>query len=246
MTGIRTALWEKWVEFAHSWKRITASSIVSPLLYLLTFGLGIGGRAGSDGHPYIEFLIPGVIALSSMNTGYSSVATSLNVQRLYEHSFDQIIISPTPLWQYILGQAIGGALRGLYAAVLVLLLSFLFCVNIHINAVFFLVIILNGMVFASLGVLAAILAKTHTDIAQFSTFVITPMTFLCNTFFSLEQMPLILKMFISFLPLSCTSSILRSIAYGEKFSFLGVAMLASYLLIFLSAAYIYTLKKKNM
>ena len=36
----------------------------------------------------------------------------LNVQRLYEKAFDQVMISPTPLWQFIAGQVIGGSLRG--------------------------------------------------------------------------------------------------------------------------------------
>ena len=131
--GIRTALWEKWVEFRDAWLRITLSAVISPLLYLIAFGYGLGGHTGADGHPYIAFLIPGVIALSSMNTGYSAVATPLNVQRLYEHSFEQILISPTPLWQYILGETFGGALRGLYVAVLVLLLSLPFGVEMHVS-----------------------------------------------------------------------------------------------------------------
>lgn len=244
--GITTALWEKWIDFKHSWKRITMSAVISPLLYLIAFGFGVGSYAGVDGHPYIEFLIPGVIALSSMNTGYSSVAMSLNVQRLYEHSFDQIVISPTPLWQYILGQAIAGALRGLYVSTIVLALSFLFNVEISLNLIFFVVIMLNGMVFASLGVLAAIIAKTHMDVSRFSTFIIMPMTFLCNTFFSLDRLPAVLKIVISYLPLSCTSSILRSISYGEPFEITGVFVLMLYLIAFLTLTYVYTLKKKNI
>lgn len=164
--GIRTALWEKWIDFKYSWGRITASAVISPLLYLIAFGFGLGSYADVDARPYIEFLVPGIIALSSMNTGYSSVAMTLNTQRLYEHSFDQIMISPTPLWQYIIGQAIGGALRGLYISVIVLILSFIFGVTLHLNVMFFAVIIINGMVFSSLGVLAAIIAKTHIVITD--------------------------------------------------------------------------------
>ncbi len=244
--GIRTALWEKWIDFKYSWGRITASAVISPLLYLIAFGFGLGSYADVDARPYIEFLVPGIIALSSMNTGYSSVAMTLNTQRLYEHSFDQIMISPTPLWQYIIGQAIGGALRGLYISVIVLILSFIFGVTLHLNMMFFAVIIINGMVFSSLGVLAAIIAKTHMDVSRFSTFVITPMTFLCKTFFSLDKLPAVLKTIISLLPLSCTSSILRSISYGEPFKAIELFVLIIYLAVFLGAAYLYTLKKKKI
>lgn len=51
----------------------------------------------------------------------------------------------------------------------------------------FLVMLLNGMTFGALGVMAAVLASTHADITRFSTFVILPMTFLCNTFFPLDR-----------------------------------------------------------
>ncbi len=244
--GMQTALWEKWVEFRDAWLRITASAVISPLLYLVAFGFGLGERTGADGRPYIAFLIPGVIALSSMNTGYGSVATPLNVQRLYEHSFDQIMISPTPLWQYILGETCGGALRGLYVAALVLLLSLLFHVEMHLNAAFFAIVFLNGAVFAALGVLAAILAKTHADVARFSTFVITPMTFLCNTFFSLEKLPDGLKTFVSCLPLSCASEALRQISYGEAFYAADIFVLLLYLAAFLSVTYIFIIKKKSV
>lgn len=244
--GIRTALWEKWVEFRDAWLRITLSAVISPLLYLIAFGYGLGGHTGADGQPYIAFLIPGVIALSSMNTGYSSVATPLNVQRLYEHSFEQILISPTPLGQYILGETVGGALRGLYVAVLVLLLSLPFGVNMLIDPLFFAVIFLNGAVFAALGVLAAVLAKTHADVARFSTFVITPMTFLCNTFFSLEKLPDALKAAIGCLPLSCASGILRALSYGRAWRLSELLLLLCYLGVFLAGTYVYIIKKKSL
>ena len=137
--GIRTAVWEKWIEFKHEWKKITASSIISPLLYMVALGWGLGSMVNTGERPYIDFLVPGIIALTTMSTGYNSVSVSLNVQRLYERSFDQVIISPTPIFSYIFGQMAGGALRGMYAGALILLLSLPFGVSIHMNVLFFVV-----------------------------------------------------------------------------------------------------------
>ena len=50
-----------------------------------------------------------------MNGSFNAIAQNLNVQRLYEKAFDQVIISPTPLLQFIAGQILAGALRRLYA-----------------------------------------------------------------------------------------------------------------------------------
>ena len=118
--GILTVLWEKWVEFRRDFYKITLAAMIAPLLYILVFGLGI--QTMSHGQSYLNFLIPGVVALTTMNGSFNAIAQNLNVQRLYEKAFDQVIISPTPLWQFIAGQIIGGSLRGLYAGAVIILL----------------------------------------------------------------------------------------------------------------------------
>ena len=244
--GIRTALWEKWIEFRDAWLRITLSAVISPLLYLIAFGYGLGGHTGADGHPYIAFLIPGVIALSSMNTGYSAVATPLNVQRLYEHSFEQILISPTPLWQFVLGQVIGGSLRGLYAGCIIVLMVAPIPTGLVYNGLYFLIMFLNGAVFSAIAVVVSFYAKTHTDVPRFSNYVIMPMSYLCNTFFSTENMPDGLRQVVGALPLSQASAMLRSISGGGSVSFSGVAILFLYFAVFLTVAFIFLYRKKNL
>ena len=143
LNGIITVLWEKWVEFKFEWKKITASALVSPMLYMIALGWGLGSTSSVTDRPYIDFLVPGIVALSTMNNSFSAVGQPLNVQRLFERSFDQIIISPTPMPAYILGQMLGGALRGMYSGFLILLLSIPFGANIQLSVSFFLVMLLN-------------------------------------------------------------------------------------------------------
>ena len=107
--GIITILWEKWVEFRRDFYKITLAAMIAPLMYLVVFGMGI--QTTSHGQPYLNFLIPGVVSLTTMNGSFNAIAQNLNVQRLYEKAFDQVLISPTPLWQFIAGQIIGGSLR---------------------------------------------------------------------------------------------------------------------------------------
>ena len=93
--GIITILWEKWREFVRDFSRITLAAMIAPLMYLIVFGWGI--RTTMNGQPYLYFLIPGVISLTTMNGSFNAIAQNLNVQRLYEKAFDQVIISPLPL-----------------------------------------------------------------------------------------------------------------------------------------------------
>ncbi|MGM9605898.1 MAG: ABC transporter permease [Oscillospiraceae bacterium] len=243
---ISTVLWEKWVEFKFEWIKITASGLVSPLLYMIALGWGLGSSSTVTDRPYIDFLVPGIIALTTMNTSFSAVSQPLNVQRIFERSFDQIIISPTPMPAYIFGQMLGGALRGIYSGVLILLLSIPFGARIHLSVAFFLVMLLNGLAFSALGVTAAIVAKTHGDIARFSSFVILPMTFLCNTFFPLDRVPEFIQVLISILPLTHASSSLRSLAYGGAPSLLSLAVLAIYAVVFMIIANVVVIRRKNL
>ena len=218
--GILTVLWEKWVEFRRDFYKITLAAMIAPLLYILVFGLGI--QTMSHGQSYLNFLIPGVVALTTMNGSFNAIAQNLNVQRLYEKAFDQVIISPTPLWQFIAGT------------------------GLCFNGWSFLLMFLNGSVFSTIGVVVSFYAKNHADVPRFSNYVIMPMAYLCNTFFSARSMPDGLRQMIEYLPLSQTSAALRSIANHEAFSYTTIGILLLYLACFSVAASWFLYKKKNL
>lgn len=121
------------------------------------------------GEPYLNFLIPGVVSLTTMNGSFNAIAQNLNVQRLYEKAFDQVMISPTPLWQFIAGQIIGGSLRGLYAGGIILLLTMPIGTGLVFNGWSFLVMFLNGAVFSAIGVVVSFLAKNQLMYHVFPT-----------------------------------------------------------------------------
>lgn len=218
--------------------------MIAPLMYLVVFGMGI--KTVTNGQPYLNFLIPGVVALTTMNGSFNAIAQNLNVQRLYEKAFDQVMISPTPLWQFIAGQIIGGSLRGLYAGIVILALTIPIGTGLVFNGYSFLIMFLNGAVFSAIGVVVSFYARNHTDVPRFSNYIIMPMAYLCNTFFSTEQMPHGLREVISVLPLSQTSAMLRSIAAGEDCGYTGILILGIYLLIFGALAFAFLYKKKNL
>ena len=242
--GIITILWEKWREFRRDFYKITLAAMIAPLMYLVVFGMGI--KTVTNGQPYLNFLIPGVVALTTMNGSFIAIAQNLNVQRLYEKAFDQVMISPTPLWQFIVGQIIGGSLRGLYAGIVILVLTIPIGTGLVFNGYSFLIMFLNGAVFSTIGVVVSFYARNHTDVPRFSNYIIMPMAYLCNTFFSTEQMPHGLREVIGALPLSQTSAMLRSIAAGEGCGYIGILILGIYLLVFGTLAFAFLYKKKNL
>ncbi len=156
------------------------------------------------------------------------------------------MISPTPLWQFMIGQIIAGSIRGLYAGGVILLLVWPIHTGLIFNGFSFLVLFLNGAVFSALGVVVSFLARNHADVPRFSNYLIMPMAFLCNTFFSTENMPKEIRSVISVLPLSETSSIVRHIAYGEVWNFSGILVLLAYLFVLTAIGLWFVYQKQNL
>ena len=244
MMGIVAVLWEKWVEFRRDFYKITLAAMIAPLMYLIVFGMGI--QTMSHGQSYLEFLIPGVVALTTMNGSFNAIAQSLNVQRLYEKAFDQVMISPTPLWQFIVGQILAGSLRGMYAGGVILVLTLPIAKDLVFNGLSVFIMFLNGAVFASIGVLVSFIAKNHADVPRFSNYFIMPMAYLCNTFFAVERMPHGIRELVMALPLSQASAMIRNVANNESVGYWGIVILFMYLIVFSTIAMIFIYKKKNL
>ncbi len=242
--GVLAVLWEKWREFRRDFYKITLAAVITPLMYLIVFGLGI--QTTSHGEPYLNFLIPGIVALSTMTGSFGAVAQNMSVQRLYEKALDQVMVSPTPLWQFILGQVLGGALRGMYAGCMILIITLPIRTGLIFNGASFFIMFLNGMVFSTLALTLSFLAKSYTDAPRFTAYIITPMSFLCNTFFSTESMPMGIRQFVAALPLSQTSGMIRSISAGEYYSGWGYIILLLYLAAFSFISMLFIYKKKNL
>lgn len=215
MSAFLTILWQEFILFKRKFWGITIGAMVSPILYLIAFGWGLGGGMKVDGRDYILFVIPGIIALTTMTVSYNNIANSVNISRIYDKTFEAFMTAPINVTVYAMAKITAGALRGMYSGVLIMLLSLLFNTGLTITPYFVLLIILNCLVFAAIGFTAGVLIDSHADMAKFSSFVITPMSFLCGTFFSLNKMPGVIKEFIWLLPLTHTSLGLRS--YGEDF-----------------------------
>jgi ABC-type multidrug transport system permease subunit len=227
-------LWREWVSFRNKFVSITASALVSPLLYLIAFGWGVGDSFAVGGMSYTSFVMPAIIAMNAAINGFSVIANDINMTRVYQKTFEAVMTSPIKMPVYVIARISAHVLRCLYGALLVVLLSFVFHARLRLDGYFFLVLILNCYVFSAIGFIAGILINTHADVAKVSSFVITPMAFLCGTFFPLERFPGTLRVFVSLLPLSQAVNALR---YGFAHSgWLPPLVLAGYLTVLLFVA----------
>jgi len=97
-----------------------------------------------------------------------------------------------------------------------------------ISPLFVLVLVVSCFVFSFLGVLVALLAKSHQDMSVFMSLVILPMTFLSGTFFSLSQLPEPVRVVLSLLPLTHSSQCLRAATLGQPFPWISLLVLVGF------------------
>ncbi len=199
-------------------KRLTRqipSWSISPLLYLVAFGYAAGHASPVAGHTYMQFLIPGLIAMTSMTQAFA-IASEINITRFYWHIFEEFQAAPVSDFAYVAGEVLAGMTRAFLAVIVIMILGILFGVHEHYNCVFVAAVLLNSFVFASLAVGLAMLVKSHADQAMLNSFVITPMAFLGGTFFPVDRLPEWAGRILSLLPLTHASTAIRAACFGNN------------------------------
>ena len=237
-----------WVDLrflSRNWAKTLATTLIAPVLYLLAFGYGLGRGVTIEGYSYLDFVIPGIVALTAMTTSFNAAGMKLHVDRLFYRCFDETLMSPVSLFSITIGKTLIGVLRGLISTAALLLACFAFSPLPTVNLLFWLTLVITCFVFSFLGVLVALLAKSHQDMSVFMSLVILPMSFLSGTFFSLSQVPEALRIVLSLSPLTHTSLCIRAAALGQPFPWISLAILVGFGFAFLSGSY-FVLKRLSL
>ncbi|MEM9543117.1 MAG: ABC transporter permease [Cyanobacteria bacterium P01_E01_bin.42] len=216
-----TIFWGDWLELRARIVQVAATGLISPLIYICAFGLGLGStldRAATPplGDSYLEFILPGMVALSSMAISFGGTTFSICGDRLFSQTFEELLLMPVHPLALYLGKVIAGIVRGLMTSGSVILVAVLFTGKFFsfLNPLFLLVVILNCAVFAGVGVITGLSVKSLESVGLYNNFFIVPMSFLGATFFDPATLPIALKFIVYCLPLTYTSISLRSAAYA--------------------------------
>ncbi|HBX73930.1 MAG TPA: ABC transporter permease, partial [Halieaceae bacterium] len=122
------------------WTQTLLPSAITMSLYFVIFGSLIGSRIGDmGGFTYMQFVVPGLIMMAIVTNSYSNVVSSFFGSK-FNHSVEELLVSPTPNYIILLGYVIGGVSRGLLVAVIVTLVS-LFFTDLHMHSFAVVVII---------------------------------------------------------------------------------------------------------
>ncbi len=161
---------------------------------------------------YIEFLLPGLIALSIMQMSVFSVAFVFT-QYKEKGVLKRLLATPMRPLQFVLANAITRLIVSVLQAA-IFIIAGLILFKIHVVGSYFLLlisVILGALMFLGLGFTISGLAKTVDSVPVFANLVVFPMMFLGGTFFAISSMPAWLQLVAQFLPLTYFSTAVREI-----------------------------------
>jgi len=206
-------------------------SLLEPILYLLAFGLGLGGYITSVlGQPYLVFISPALIAIAIMNGSFFECTFASFVRMYFQKTFDAIVATPVSVEEVVAGELLWGATRATINATIVLtvigVVSLTFK-HLIFTPLFLLVVPLaffGGLMFSSIA-MCFTAAAPNIDFFNYPSFLfLTPMFFLCGTFFPLSRLPLAAQgVAMAVLPLTQVVNISRGIVSGKVEPILGLS-----------------------
>lgn len=194
------------------------ASLIQPLFYLITFGIGMGAYMGAfGGRPYLYFLVPGVLVSSVMMSSSFECLYGTFVKMIHEHLYDSLIATPVSAEDAVAGDIGWGAARGMISGTLMMIVALLMGVfpsSFASIALLLVLMLVVGVLFGSLAMIVTSFAPNFDFFSYYTELIITPMLFFSGVFFPLDNFPAWMKSFSKFLPLTHAVAISRAVFSG--------------------------------
>jgi ABC-2 type transport system permease protein len=188
--GLRALTGREVLRVLKLWTQTIGAPVVSSFLFILVFGLSLGGRIREiDGVAYEIFIVPGLITMAMVQAAYANNSASL-FQARFDRYLNDILAAPMRPWEINLGMSLGGVVRAvLIGAALLALAIPVTGVPIREPLVLLVAVALALVLFSALGVVVGIYAESWDHTAFVNNIVILPLTFLGGVFYSVEVLP---------------------------------------------------------
>jgi ABC-2 type transport system permease protein len=164
--------------------------VVTTLMFLAIFVLAIGRTAMNvDGVPFQEFLAPGLIMMAMVQNAFANTSSSLIIAKVQGNIVDTLM-PPLSAVELTLAFALGGVARGLVVGLGVGLAMAVF-VPVHFAAPALIVYhaVMGSLMLSLLGMIGGIWADKFDHMAAVTNFIVTPLSFLSGTFYSIDRLP---------------------------------------------------------
>jgi ABC-2 type transport system permease protein len=210
-------------EMARFWRTVmqsVLSPVMSTSLYFIVFGSAIGSRISQiDGVPYGAFIVPGLIMLSILTESISNASFGIYMPR-FAGTIYEVLSAPISATEIVMGYVGGAATKSVILGLLILATARLF-VPFTVLHPFWMVgfLVLTAVTFCLFGFIIGLWADGFEKLQVVPMMVITPLTFLGGSFYSLQMLPPFWRKVTLFNP------VVYLIA-GFRWSFFGISDVA--------------------
>lgn len=203
------------------WWRTVLQSIVSPVistsLYFVVFGAAIGSHMGAiDGVPYGAYIVPGLVMLTLLSQSIANASFGIYFPR-FSGTIYEVLSAPVSPGEIVLGYVGAAATKSVIIGLIILATAALFVpLRIDHPFVMLLFLVLTAATFSLFGFVIGIWADGFEKLQLIPLLVVTPLTFLGGSFYSIDMLP----------PFWRTVSLFNPVVYlvsGFRWSFYGVS-----------------------
>jgi ABC-2 type transport system permease protein len=193
------------------------SPVISTSLYFVVFGAAIGSRISEiEGVPYGAFIVPGLIMLMLLTQSVANASFGIYFPR-FTGTIYELLSAPISYLEIVIGYVGAAATKSIILGLVILATAFLF-VPIHIAHPFWMIafLVLTAVTFSLLGFIIGIWADGFEKLQLVPLLMITPLTFLGGTFYSISVLP----------PFWQAVTLLNPVVYlvsGFRWSFFNIA-----------------------
>ena len=189
--GFRTLYIREVRRFLKVYSQTILAPVVTTLLFLAVFVLALGGsqRAAVSDVTFAEFLMPGLVMMAMAQNAFANTSSSIIISKVQGNIVD-VLMPPLSPGEFSLAYALGGMTRGLVVGAVVGLAMWVF-VPVRVLHPGYVVYhaVAASLLLSTLGLVGGIWSEKFDHIAAVTNFVVTPLSFLSGTFYSVERLP---------------------------------------------------------
>jgi ABC-2 type transport system permease protein len=194
-----------------------ASPVISTSLYFIVFGSAIGSRMVEiDGVSYGAFIVPGLIMLSILTESISNASFGIYMPK-FSGTIYEVLSAPISAVEIVLGYVGAAATKSVVLGLIILATARLF-VDFHVLHPVWMVgfLVLTSVTFSMFGFIIGVWADGFEKLQVVPILIITPLTFLGGSFYSIDMLPPVWQKITLFNPVVYLIN-------GFRWSFYGVA-----------------------
>ena len=189
--GFYTLLKKEVMRFWSVLGQTVSAPVITALLYLLVFAQALQGRmvTGYEGINYTQFLVPGLIMMTVIQNAFANTSSSL-IQSKVMGNIVFTLMAPIGPVEWFGAYVLAALVRSVLVMVALLAVTLIFVrLPFEQPLALLAVFLLSAGSLASLGIIAGLWAQKFDQIAAFSNFIITPLSFLSGVFYSVHSLP---------------------------------------------------------